>query len=141
MDEIRVQIASDSDTVVARQAGRDAALRVGLSRTEATFVATAISEIARNITVHAGRGEILIRARTEGERTGLLVVATDEGPGIADLNAVLRDDYTSQAGLGVGLWGARKLMDEITITSESGKGTTVSMTKWCGPNEVTGLLG
>jgi len=136
-----VQIASDSDTVVARQAGRDAALRVGLSRTEATFVATAISEIARNITVHAGRGEILIRARTEGERTGLLVVATDEGPGIADLNAVLRDDYTSQAGLGVGLWGARKLMDEITITSESGKGTTVSMTKWCGPNEVTGLLG
>jgi len=141
VDEIRVQIASDSDTVVARQAGRDAALRVGLSRTEATFVATAISEIARNITVHAGRGEILIRARTEGERTGLLVVATDEGPGIADLNAVLRDDYTSQAGLGVGLWGARKLMDEITITSESGKGTTVSMTKWCGPNEVTGLLG
>ena len=136
-----MQIASDSDTVVARQAGRDAALRVGLSRTEATFVATAISEIARNITVHAGRGEILIRARTEGERTGLLVVATDEGPGIADLNAVLRDDYTSQAGLGVGLWGARKLMDEITITSESGKGTTVSMTKWCGPNEVTGLLG
>lgn len=136
-----MQIASDSDTVVARQAGRDAALRMGLSRTEATFVATAISEIARNITVHAGRGEILIRARTEGERTGLLVVATDEGPGIADLDAVLRDDYTSQAGLGVGLWGARKLMDEITITSESGKGTTVSMTKWCGPNEVTGLLG
>lgn len=136
-----MQVASDSDTVVARQAGRDAALRIGLSRTEATFVATAISEIARNITVHAGRGEILIRARTEGERTGLLVVATDEGPGIADLDAVLRDDYVSQAGLGVGLWGARKLMDEITITSESGKGTTVSMTKWCGPNEVTGLLG
>lgn len=136
-----MQVASDADTVVARQAGRDAALRIGLSRTEATFVATAISEIARNITVHAGRGEILIRARTEGERTGLLVVATDEGPGIADLDAVLRDDYVSQAGLGVGLWGARKLMDEITITSESGKGTTVSMTKWCGPNEVTGLLG
>lgn len=141
MDEIRVQIASDSDTVVARQAGRDAALRMGLSRTEATFVATAISEIARNITVHAGRGEILIRARTEGGRTGMLVVATDEGPGIADLDAVLGDDFTSLAGLGVGLWGARKLMDEITITSESGKGTTVSMTKWCGPNEVTGLLG
>ncbi len=136
-----MQIASDSDTVVARQAGRDAALRMGLSRTEATFVATAISEIARNITVHAGRGEILIRARTEGGRTGMLVVATDEGPGIADLDAVLRDDFTSLAGLGVGLWGARKLMDEITITSESGKGTTVSMTKWCGPNEVTGLLG
>ncbi|MBA2757644.1 MAG: ATP-binding protein [Chloroflexi bacterium] len=114
---------------------------MGLSRTEATFVATAISEIARNITVHAGRGEILIRARTEGGRTGMLVVATDEGPGIADLDAVLRDDFTSLAGLGVGLWGARKLMDEITITSESGKGTTVSMTKWCGPNEVTGLLG
>jgi serine/threonine-protein kinase RsbT len=140
VDEIRVQIASDADTVVARQAGRDAALRMGLSRTDATFVATAISEIARNITVHAGTGEIAIRARSEGERVGLLVVATDAGPGIADVDAVLRDDFSSEAGLGVGLWGARKLMDEITITSELGKGTTVSMTKWCGPDEVGGLL-
>jgi serine/threonine-protein kinase RsbT len=140
VDEIRVPIASDADTVVARQAGRDAALRLGLSRTEATFVATAISEIARNITTHAGRGEIAIRRRTEGERLGLVVIATDEGPGIADVEAVLRDDFSSAAGLGVGLWGARKLMDEITITSEVGSGTTVTMTKWCGPDEVGDLI-
>ena len=134
-------IASDADTVVARQAGRDAALRVGLSRTEATFVATAISEIARNITTHSGSGEIAIRARTEGGRRGLVVIATDQGPGIADVEAVLRDDFDSAAGLGVGLWGARKLMDEITITSEVGTGTTVTMTKWCGPDEVEELFG
>lgn len=135
-----MQINSDADTVVARQAGRDAALRLGLSRTEATFVATAISEIARNITTHAGRGEISIRSRTEGERLGLLVVATDEGPGIADVEAVLRDDFDSTAGLGVGLWGARKLMDEITVTSALGSGTTVTMTKWCGPDVVGDLI-
>ena len=141
MDEIRVQISSDADTVVARQAGRDAALRIGLSRTEATFVATAISEIARNITTHAGSGEIAIRARTKGERQGLVVIATDEGPGIVDVEAVMRDDFTSAAGLGIGLWGARKLMDEIEVTSEPGKGTTVTMTKWCGPDEVGDLFG
>lgn len=135
-----MQIFTDADTVVARQAGRDAALRIGLSRTEATFVATAISEIARNITTHAGRGEIAIRARTDGDRLGLLVVATDEGPGIADVEAVMRDDFSSASGLGVGLWGARKLMDEITITSEPGNGTTVTMTKWCGPDEVGDLF-
>ena len=135
-----MEINSDADTVVARQAGRDAALRLGLSRTEATFVATAISEIARNITTHAGRGEIAIRARHEGARLGLEVVATDEGPGIADVEAVMRDDYDSTAGLGVGLWGARKLMDEITITSEVGTGTRVTMTKWCGPDVVGDLF-
>ncbi len=140
MDEIRVHIASDADTVVARQAGRDAALRIGLSRTDATFVATAISEIARNITVHAGSGRIAIREVVEHGRRGLVVVATDEGPGIADVDAVLRDDFNSEAGLGVGLWGARKLMDQIEITSELGKGTTVTMKKWCGPDEVGSLL-
>ena len=140
MDEIRVTIRSDADTVIARQAGRDAALRLGLSRTEATFVATAISEIARNVHVHAGSGEILIQLRTDGGRPRLVVIASDDGPGIADVEAVLRDDFTSEAGLGVGLWGARKLMDEITITSDPGKGTTVTMTKWCGPDELAGLL-
>jgi serine/threonine-protein kinase RsbT len=140
MDEIRLNIASDADTVVARQAGRDAALRIGLTRTDATFVATAISEIARNITVHAGSGQITIGDVVEHGRRGLLVVATDQGPGIADVEAVLRDDFDSLAGLGVGLWGARKLMDEIEISSELGRGTTVTMKKWCGPDEVGRLL-
>jgi serine/threonine-protein kinase RsbT len=141
LPEIRVRIASDADTVVARQKGREAALQIGLSRTDATFVATAISEIARNITVHAGHGEIVIRSVSEGGRNGMLVVARDEGPGIRDVAAVLREEYASDAGLGIGLWGARRLMDEIDVSSGPGKGTTVTMKKWCGVDEVDSLLG
>ena len=140
-DEILVLIASDRDTVTARQAGRDAALRLGFSRTDATFVATAISEIARNITVHAGHGQITVAGISEDGRNGLVVTARDEGPGIADVPAVLRDDYYSEFGLGMGLWGAKRLMDEIEVSSESGKGTTVTMKKWLGFNEVGSMLG
>ncbi len=139
-DEVRVRVASDADTVLARQAGRDAALRLGFSRTDATFVATAISEIARNITVHAGEGEITVAGLSEDGRHGLIVTARDEGPGIADVPAVLRDDYSSELGLGMGLWGATRLMDEIDVSSEPGKGTTVTMKKWRGFDEVGSLL-
>ena len=136
-----MRVASDADTVVARQAGRDAALRLGFSRTDATFIATAISEIARNITVHAGSGEIIVRSHSEEDRSGIVVIARDEGPGIADVASVLRDDFRSDgAGLGMGLWGARRLMDEITVESEVGKGTTVTMTKWSTFDEVRRLL-
>lgn len=140
-DEVRVRVASDADTVLARQAGRDAALRLGFSRTDATFVATAISEIARNIAVHAGEGEITVAGLSEDGRHGLIVTARDEGPGIADVPAVLRDDYRSDLGLGMGLWGAKRLMDEIEVSSEPGKGTTVTMKKWRGFDEVGSLLG
>jgi serine/threonine-protein kinase RsbT len=140
-EEIRVRIASDTDTVTARQAGRDAALLLGFSRTDATFIATAISEIARNITVHAGHGEITVAGVSEEGRNGLVVTARDEGPGIPDVPAVLRDDYASEFGLGMGLWGAKRLMDEIEVSSEPGKGTTVTMKKWLGVNEVGSLLG
>lgn len=136
MDEIRVAVASDADAVTARQRGREAALMIGLSRSEATYVATAISEIARNITTHAGAGEIRIREVRRGEQVGLEVVARDEGPGIADVPAVLASDYASTAGLGLGLWGARQLMDEVEVTSEPGKGTVVTMRKWCGTGEL-----
>lgn len=139
VEHVRVQILSDADTVVARERGRDIALRLGLSRTEATFVATAISEIARNITVHAGSGEVIIGEVTDHSRRGMIVVARDEGPGIDDVEAVLRTDYDSGAGLGVGLWGAQRLMDEVEIVSTPGKGTTVTMKKWRGDDEV-GLL-
>jgi len=135
-DEIRVPIASDADAVTARQRGREAALMIGLSRSEATYVATAISEIARNITTHAGAGEIRIRRVRRGEQIGMEVIATDEGPGIADVPAVLASDYASTAGLGLGLWGARQLMDEVEVTSEPGKGTIVTMRKWCGMGEL-----
>lgn len=140
-EETRVRIASDADTVTARQAGRDAALRLGFSRTDATFIATAISEIARNITVHAGGGEIIVAGISEEGRHGLVVTARDEGPGIPDVPAVLRDDYYSEFGLGMGLWGAKRLMDEIEVSSEPGKGTTVTMKKWLGFDEVGSLLG
>ena len=136
-----MRVASDADTVLARQAGRDAALRLGFSRTDATFVATAISEIARNITVHAGEGEITVAGLSEDGRHGLIVTARDEGPGIADVPAVLRDDYSSELGLGMGLWGATRLMDEIDVSSEPGKGTTVTMKKWRRFDEVGSLLG
>jgi serine/threonine-protein kinase RsbT len=132
MDEIRVPIESDADTVTARQRGREAALRIGLSRTEATYVATAISEIARNITTHAGTGEIVIQEVHDAGRVGIVVIAHDDGPGISDVGAVLASDYASTAGLGLGLWGARQLMDEIEVKSEPGKGTTVTMRKWSG---------
>ena len=142
-EEIRVNIASDADTVIARQKGREAALRFGFSRTDATFVATAISEVARNITVHAGEGEVIVRAHSEEGRQGMVVIARDRGPGIRDVAAVTRQEYSSDGGLGlgIGLWGARRLMDEIDIESEPGKGTSVTMKKWRSFDEVRRLLG
>lgn len=140
-EEIRVHIASDADTVIARQKGREAALRLGFSRTDATFIATAISEVARNITVHAGEGEIILRGLSEDGRDGMVVIARDHGPGIRDVAAVMRQEYSSEAGLGIGLWGARRLMDEIDVVSQPGEGTTVTMKKWCGFDEVRLLLG
>jgi len=139
-EEIRVPIESDADTVIARQAGRDVALRLGFTRTDATFVATAISEIARNITVHAGAGSIVVREVNEDGRTGLAVIAHDEGPGIADVDAVMRQDYRSNAGLGMGIWGAIRLMDEVAIDSRPREGTTVTMKKWCSFDEVAAFL-
>ena len=139
-EEIRVPIESDADTVIARQVGRDVALRLGFTRTDATFIATAISEIARNITVHAGAGEMIVRELNEDDRTGLAVIAQDEGPGIADVAAVMREDYRSNLGLGMGIWGAMRLMDEVDITSRPGGGTTVTMKKWCGFDEVAAFL-
>lgn len=138
--DIRVPIASDADTVTARQAGRRAAIELGFTRTDATFIATAISEIARNIAVHAGRGEVVIRSMREGGRSGMEVIARDEGPGIRDVEAVLHQGFRSQLGLGMGLWGARRLMDEVELESEPGRGTTVTMKKWCGSDEVGDLL-
>jgi serine/threonine-protein kinase RsbT len=139
-EEIRVPIESDADTVIARQAGRDVALRMGFTRTDATFVATAISEIARNITVHAGSGEIIVREVDEDGRAGLAVIARDGGPGISDVEAVMRQDYRSNAGLGMGIWGAMRLMDEVKIDSTPGTGTTVTMRKWLGFDEVAAFL-
>jgi RNA polymerase sigma factor (sigma-70 family) len=128
-DEMRVGIHSDGDIVAARQAARELAARVGFSRTDLTLIATAVSEIARNIVRFAGDGEIVVEI-VDQPRPGVRVVARDTGPGIADVEQALTDGYSTYAGLGLGLPGARRLMDEFAIASEIGRGTTVTMTKW-----------
>jgi serine/threonine-protein kinase RsbT len=129
-DEIRVPIAADADLVVARAQGRALAQRLGFARPDPTLIATAISELARNIVMHVGHGEITMRPLYEDRRYGLLVIVRDEGQGIPDVDAALRDGYASRGGLGLGLPGARRLMDEFEIESELGRGTTVTMKKW-----------
>jgi serine/threonine-protein kinase RsbT len=129
-DEVRVPIATDGDLVTARAEGRAMAERLGFPRPDPTLIATAISEVARNIVVHAGRGEIVIRAFDDTHRYGLVVIARDEGPGIRDVDAAVRDDYSGRGGLGLGLPGARRLMDEFDVESAPDAGTTVTMTKW-----------
>jgi anti-sigma regulatory factor (Ser/Thr protein kinase) len=129
-DEVRVAIGSDEDLVPARAQARALAERLGFSRTDATLIATAISEIARNIVVHVGQGEIVLRPVEEDSRRGLVVIARDAGPGIRDVDAALRDGYAGQRGLGLGLPGARRLMDDFDVVSQPGRGTTVTMTKW-----------
>jgi serine/threonine-protein kinase RsbT len=129
-DEVRIRIAEDTDLIPARAEGRALAERLGFSRTDATLIATAISEIARNIVVHVGDGEIVMRALEEGHRCGVLVIARDEGPGIRDVEAAVRQGYADSSSLGLGLPGARRLMDEFELDSSSETGTTVKMVKW-----------
>jgi serine/threonine-protein kinase RsbT len=104
--------------------------RLGFSRTDLTVIATAVSEVTRNIVRFAGAGELVIEIVQEPRR-GIRVVAQDAGPGIPDLDQAMTDGYSTYNGLGLGLPGARRLMDEFTLASEAGRGTTVSMTKWC----------
>jgi serine/threonine-protein kinase RsbT len=129
-DEVRVPITSDADLVTARAEGRAMAEQLGFPRPDPTLIATAISEVARNIVVHAGRGEIVLRPFDDADRFGLVVIARDEGAGIRDVDAALRDDYSGRGGLGLGLPGARRLMDDFDVESDADAGTTVTMTKW-----------
>jgi len=130
-DELRIPIASEGDIVLARQRGRNLAGQLGASSAAMTLVATAISELARNIVQYARQGEIVLSV-VEGSRRGIQIVARDQGPGIPDLELAMRDGYSTGGSLGLGLPGARRLMDEFAIDSEVGKGTTVSMRKWLG---------
>ena len=129
-DEVTVPISSDEDLVLARAEALALAVRLGFSRTDATLIATAVSEIARNIVAHVGTGQIVISPVLNEEKYGLVVVARDAGPGIPDIRAALERGWASRGGLGLGLPGARRLMDEFEVASEAGKGTTVTMTKW-----------
>jgi serine/threonine-protein kinase RsbT len=129
-DEVRVAVSSDSDIVEARQQGRELATKLGFSSTDLTLIVTAISEIARNIVVYAHHGEIILRSVRNSYQKGIVVVARDSGPGIADVQSAMRDAYSTGEGLGLGLPGAKRLMDEFEIDSEVDKGTTITMTKW-----------
>ncbi|MBA3798802.1 MAG: sigma-70 family RNA polymerase sigma factor [Geodermatophilaceae bacterium] len=128
-DEVRIPIQTDGDIVAARQGARELASRLGFSRTDLTVISTAVSEIARNIVRFAGVGEIVVELLQE-PRPGVRVVARDTGPGIPDVEQALTDGYSTYNGLGLGLPGARRLMDEFAVVSETGRGTTVTMTKW-----------
>jgi RNA polymerase sigma factor (sigma-70 family) len=128
--EVRIPIRSDADVVTARKQGRELAAQAGFSATELTIIATAISEIARNIVMFADRGEILVSLVGDDGREGVTVVARDSGPGIPDLDRAVQDGYSGYGGMGLGLPGSRRLMDEFEISSEVDKGTTVTMTKW-----------
>ena len=130
--EIRVIIESETDLVRARQSGRELATEMGFSPTDATLIATAISEVARNILTYAGTGEILISHVSENGQEGMVMVAVDEGPGIEDVDAALQEGFSTAGGLGIGLPGARRLVDEFALASEAGKGTQVTMKKWRG---------
>ena len=129
-DESRIAIESDADVVTARQRARELAADLELSSTDQTLLATAISEVARNITTYATRGEVLVEVVTDDDRRGIRVVASDQGPGIEDIERALQDGYTTGGGLGLGLPGARRLVDDFSIDSAPGRGTTVTLVKW-----------
>ena len=129
-DRLRVEIASDVDVVQARQHGRELAAGAGFSTGDQTVIAAAISEVARNILMYAKRGEISLSVVANGDQQGVVIVARDQGPGIPDVSRALQDGYSTSGGLGLGLPGARRLMDDFDIASVVGQGTTVTMRKW-----------
>jgi serine/threonine-protein kinase RsbT len=131
--EIVTEIRSAVDIVTARQRGRSLALELGFNGADVTLIAAAISEVARNIVDHAKKGEVLMTGITSpvnGGRRGIQIVARDEGPGIRDLAQAMQYGYSTRKGLGVGLPGAKWLMDEFDIASVVGRGTTITMKKW-----------
>ena len=125
-----MQISSDLDLVRAREQGRVLAGKLGFQQSDLTLVATAISELARNIVRYARRGEIILRQAQDGGVPGIVIIARDEGPGIPDVNRAMEQGYSTSGGLGLGLPGVRRIMDKFEIVSEVGKGTVVTAVKW-----------
>lgn len=127
---ITIPVKSDIDVVIARQEGRTLAGVVGFNMGDMTLVATAISEVARNIVLYAGKGEIVLSIVEQEGRRGISIIARDNGPGIPEISLAMQDGYSTSKGLGLGLPGARRIVDEFDIISEVGKGTTITMRKW-----------
>lgn len=128
--ETRVAVSSAADIVTARQKGRALAMDLGFNGSDLTLIATAISEVARNIVDHAKEGVIRLAPLNHGSRHGIQIVAEDKGPGISDVSQAMQYGYSTRKGLGVGLPGAKWLMDEFDIDSHVGEGTTITMKKW-----------
>ena len=130
-----VDVNHPDDIVMARQAGHELARQLGFSLTDVTMIATAISEIARNITSYAGKGEVRVGVQYRDGRRALVVRAEDDGPGIGDVERALEDGYSTGSGLGLGLPGARRLMDRLVVESTPGEGTVIEMWKWTPSDE------
>lgn len=129
-NESYVKIISEWDIVEARQLGRNIAKELGFGTVDQARITTAISELARNIYLYAGEGEIHIEYLREFGRIGLKVTAMDQGPGIRDIRKVMEDGYSTSGGLGAGLPGVKRLMDNFDLISSPGKGTTIQVEKW-----------
>lgn len=125
-----IPILCDTDIVEARRAARDLATLVGFGRTDLSFIASAVSEVARNIVEYAGPGEVVLSVVQDRFRTGVQVVARDRGPGIVDVELAMEKGYSTSGSLGLGLPGSRRLMDEFQVESRVGRGTTITMRKW-----------
>jgi len=129
-EERTLLIRSDLDIVSARVEARDMAKAVGFGTIDQARIATAISELTRNIVLYAGEGKVILRVTERGVRRGIEVICEDNGPGIEDVNLVMQDGYSTSRGLGMGLPGAKRLMDEFEIESEVGEGTRITVRKW-----------
>ncbi|MBA2657689.1 MAG: anti-sigma regulatory factor [Tatlockia sp.] len=129
--KVNIPIDNERDIVISRQKGREMADNLGFTLIDLALIATAISELTRNILTYAHKGVLIIQVITEQRKKGILVVAIDEGPGIENIELALQDGYSTSANsLGLGLPGVRRLMDDFEIKSELGKGTTVTTKKW-----------
>lgn len=126
----RLPLSCEEDVVRMRRAVRTHAVSVGLSLVDQTKIVTAASEIGRNTLVYGGGGEVLVETLEEGGRKGVRLTFEDKGPGIPDLEAALRDGFTTGSGLGLGLGGARRLSSEFRIQSEPGQGTRIVLSRW-----------
>src|SRR5574341_221208 len=136
MATIRVSINFPTDILAARERGRSLARQVGFSSpTDLTLIATAISELARNIVHYAKQGEVVLNTIHQNGKSGISIVAKDEGPGITNITQAMQAGYSTSGGLGLGLPGVQRLMDQFEIVSNVGKGTTVTAIKWVSNNE------
>lgn len=128
--EARVKIDAAADIVAARRQARAMATEAGFSICDSTLITTAVSEMSRNILEYAQHGEVTFSLLKNGSHRGVKIVVRDFGPGIADISQVMQDGYSSRKGLGIGLPGTKRLMDEFEIRSKVGSGTIITMKKW-----------